>query len=111
MVGGLRRPAVVVFYVVSVGSWLLAMTAIPWITRGGPGGSTAQCPFVLSNHGVITCVTEATYLHAGAAAQRFATGILASFYAVHAVVAASAIVERTRRSADTAGAGASSDAS
>ena len=97
MFQGLTRPAVIVFLVSATACWLLAMTALPWIFQGGPGGSTASCPYVLDDHGVVRCVSQATYLRAGAATQRFACGILGGFFAVHAVVAASLLAVRGSR--------------
>jgi hypothetical protein len=76
------------FNVASVGFWLLAFTAIlPWISRGGPGASLPGCPYVLDDHGAKTCVSHATYLHAGAADQRFAAGLLTFFFLMHAATA------------------------
>lgn len=63
--------------------WLLAMTAFPTLAGGQPGGHTATCAYVLSNHGSNMCVSRSAYLRAGAAEQRFASGILLAFFAVH----------------------------
>jgi hypothetical protein len=69
--------------------WLLAMTAFPSLTDGGPAGSHGSCVYTLSNHGSITCVTRGQYQRAGAAEQRFAAGILMFLFCIHVGAAAS----------------------
>jgi hypothetical protein len=63
--------------------WLSAMTAFPALIDGGPAGARDGCPYRLSNHGSYTCVSRQTYEHAGAGEQRFASGILLGFFAIH----------------------------
>lgn len=72
------RPASVLF-AAAIGGWLLAVTAFPTLANGGPGGHSATCAYVLSNHGRRTCVSRSAYQRAGAAEQRFAAGILLGF--------------------------------
>jgi hypothetical protein len=63
--------------------WLGAMTAWPSLVHGGPTGPGDGCRYRLFSHGSYTCVTAHTYEHVGAGEQRFASGILLVFFAVH----------------------------
>lgn len=54
---------------------LLAASAVPFILRGAPDGGDATCRYRLRNHTVVICVTQREYQLAGAAGQRFVTGI------------------------------------
>ncbi len=63
--------------------WLAAMTAFPSLMKGGPADAGDGCQYRLSDHGTYTCVSQRTYEHAGAGQQRFATGILLGFFALH----------------------------
>jgi hypothetical protein len=81
---GLSKQAGYAFVAAFGLAWLAAMiAAIPWFPRGGPGDPIPGCRWTLDNHGAITCVSHATYLHAGAAVQRFAAGIVAGFSSIH----------------------------
>jgi len=74
--------------------WLSAMTAFPSLTHGGPAGSGGGCPYRLSNHGSYRCVSRATYEHAGAGEQRFASGILLGFFTMHTGAALGGLYRR-----------------
>ena len=63
--------------------WLSAMTAFPGLTNGGPAGSGDGCRYRPDNHGSYTCVSQHTYEHAGAGEQRFASGIMLGYFAIH----------------------------
>jgi hypothetical protein len=75
--------------------WLAGATAaLPWFSRGTPGDPIPGCRWTLDNHGAITCVSHATYLHAEAALQRFVAGVFAFFYTIHLGAAAAELVRR-----------------
>jgi hypothetical protein len=74
--------------------WLAAMTSFPSLTSGGPTSPAPGCPYRLQNHGSYKCVSRATYMHAGAAEQRFAAGIIAAFLAIHLGVNAAELARR-----------------
>jgi hypothetical protein len=76
--------------------WLSAMTAFPSLVDGGPAGAGDGCPYRLSNHGSYTCVSQQKYEHAGAGEQRFASGILLGFFAVHTGAALGGLYGRRR---------------
>jgi hypothetical protein len=59
------------------------MTAFPALAHGGPAGARGGCAYRLNNHGSYTCVSRQTYEHAGAGEQRFASGIMLGFFAIH----------------------------
>ena len=63
--------------------WLSAMFAFSALSQGGPDSPAPGCPYRLSNHGSFTCVSKARYDNAGAGEQRFASGILLAFFALH----------------------------
>jgi hypothetical protein len=42
---------------------------------GGPSHGLPGCPYVLNNHGTLSCVSHAAYLHAGGV-ERFAVAIV-----------------------------------
>jgi hypothetical protein len=94
--GGLSRRGGNVVMAGFVLAWLLAMTAVPWITNGNPASGTPRCPWQLDNRDVFTCVSHHTYLSAGASEQRFLTGILMGFYVAHFGVAQSEVKLRQR---------------
>lgn len=73
-------------------AWLAAMTAPTGY--GVPGAGAGRCPWPLNDHGIITCVSHATYDRAGAAGERFACSILFSFFAIHFGVVANEIFRR-----------------
>jgi hypothetical protein len=77
-----RVPSTVLLWTAGIG-WLLGVSACPFLIHGGPDGSRADCEYVLSNHGSVTCVSRRTYERAGAAEERLAGGILTSFYCIH----------------------------
>jgi hypothetical protein len=74
--------------------WLAAMTAFPALWLGGTNGSTPGCPYQLSNHGSLSCVSLTTYQHVGAAEQRLFVGMFLFFFAIHFAVAWSELVRR-----------------
>jgi hypothetical protein len=81
---------------VFVAAWLAAMTAPMNYGRPVAGMMMMGCPWPLNDHGVITCVSHATYNRAGAADERFVCGILLFFFALHFGVIASEILRRRR---------------
>ena len=88
-----RVPSYALLTVAALG-WLAAMTAWPELTIGGPASGTAACPYRLDNHGVYNCVSRRTFNHAGAASQRFASGILAGFFAIQLGISAAELARR-----------------
>lgn len=75
--------------------WLSAMTAFPALANGGPAGAGGGgCPYRLDNHGSYTCVSRQTYEHAGAGEQRFASGIMLGFFAIHSGAALGGLPRR-----------------
>jgi hypothetical protein len=78
--------------------WLLAMTSFFFLTDGGPDGSRPGCPYALTSHGSITCVSQETYERAGAAEQRLASGVFLSFFCLHIGVAAGGLRRVAARS-------------
>jgi hypothetical protein len=96
--GGLPSWAMVCIVVGFLSGWLSAMTAFPAISNGGPSQPTAGCAWPLVNHGAVTCVSHADYLHVGASLQRFATGILMAFFVFHFGVLLSEIRRRSKGS-------------
>lgn len=68
---------------VALAGWLSAMTAIPVIAGGAPDGAQHGCAYTLDSRGGVKCVTKQAYEHAGAGVQRFASGILLAFFALH----------------------------
>lgn len=90
-----KTPSYVLLAVAALG-WLAAMTAWPELIHGGPVSGRAGCPYRLNNHGVYSCVSHRTFNHAGAASQRFASGILAAFFAIHLGMSAAELARRRR---------------
>jgi hypothetical protein len=90
-----RLPSYALLALAALG-WLAAMTAWPLLINGGPASGTAGCPYRLNNHGVYSCVSRRTFNHAGAASQRFASGILAGFFAIHLGMSAAELARRRR---------------
>lgn len=74
--------------------WLAGMTAFPALWLGGTNGSTPGCPYQLSNHGSLSCVSLTTYQHVGAAEQRLVAGVLLFFFVFHFALAWSELVRR-----------------
>ena len=66
--------------VVSLIGVALAFTALPWMFRGVPAAPRPDCAFPLSAKGTITCVSERDYQLAGAAGQRFVTGLCVGLF-------------------------------
>lgn len=95
--GDLPLWIIAVVSVVALGGWLVAITSWPSLNQGGPTHSTANCVYPLDNHGGIVCVTRARYLQAGAAEQRFMSGVLLFFFATHTLVSGSVVMARSRR--------------
>ena len=93
--GGLPRPMRTGVFAAFFIGWLAGVTAFPSISNGGPSPATPTCPWPLSDHGVTTCVSHATYLHAEAGLQRFAAGILMGFFVVHFGVELSEVRRRS----------------
>jgi hypothetical protein len=79
--------------------WLAAMTTFPVLTPGGTNGGTPGCPYQLSNHGSLSCVSLTTYQHVGAAEERSAAGMFLFFFAFHFVVAWGELVRRRETAA------------
>lgn len=95
--GELQRPLSYLLLTLATSGWLLGMTSFASLAHGGPAGSRANCPYVLNNHGSLSCVTQKDYEEAGAAEQRLAAGVLLAFYSLHLGSAASALVSRGGR--------------
>jgi hypothetical protein len=76
--------------------WLSAVTAFPSLAKGGPADAGDGCAYRLSNHGSYSCVSQQTYQHAGAGEQRFASGILLGFFALHTGAALGGLSGRRR---------------
>jgi hypothetical protein len=81
--GGLPKSLALVFGGLFLAGWLAAAVSAPTLMQGSPAGGTTTCPWLLSNHSVITCVSHATYQRAGAAEERFAAGVVMGFLGVH----------------------------
>jgi hypothetical protein len=79
--------------------WLAAMTAFPALWLGGTNGGTPGCPYQLSNHGSLSCVSLTTYQHVGAAEQRLAAGMFLFFFVFHFAVAWGELVRRRETAA------------
>jgi hypothetical protein len=77
-------------------AWLAGVTAILSLGAGDPSPGSPGCPWPLDSHGVITCVSHAAYLRAGAASERALAGVLLGFFVIHFGVAQSEVI-RTRR--------------
>jgi hypothetical protein len=83
-----------VLAVVALLSWLAAMASFPSLASGGPTSPAPGCPYRLENHGSYKCVSRATYIHVGAAEQRFVAGILGGFLVIHLGVSAAELARR-----------------
>jgi len=79
--------------------WLAGMTAFPALWHGGTNGGTPGCPYQLTNHGSLSCVSLTTYQHVGAAEQRLAAGVLLAFFVFHFAVAWGELVRRREAAA------------
>lgn len=77
-------------------AWLAAVTAISSLGTGDPSPGSPGCPWPLDSHGVITCVSHAAYLRAGAASERGFAGVLLGFFVIHFGVAQSEVIRRRR---------------
>jgi hypothetical protein len=66
--------------VVSLVGVALAFTALPWMFRGVPAAPRPDCPFPLTAKSTVTCVSERDYQLAGAAGQRFVTGLCVGLF-------------------------------
>ncbi|HEY8717015.1 DUF2510 domain-containing protein [Pengzhenrongella sp.] len=97
--GPLPRRAVQVLKIIHTLAFLAAMSAVPFIWRGGPSGGTPECPHPLNNHGTLRYVSLTTYQHAGAGEQRFAAAVFVGFFVLHLACAWSEIIRR-RTAAD-----------
>jgi hypothetical protein len=75
------------FVAVALLAWVAAMASWPSLL-GHPTSSAPGCPYRLVSHGDFTCVSRATYLHVGAAEERFAAGIAGFFFAFHLTMSA-----------------------
>lgn len=78
--------------------WLAAMASFPGLVQGNPVDPMPGCPWPLMNHGFVTCVSYVRYEDAGAAGERFASGILMFFFGMHFGVAFDELVRRTGKS-------------
>ncbi len=80
-----------------VSGWLAAVTGFIGVRSGSPDrprGPGSSCPWPLSDHGSITCVSHWAYLAAGAQVQRGACGVLLGFFTFHMFGALSEIRRR-----------------
>jgi hypothetical protein len=91
--GGVSKRAAIVLGGLTLALWLAAITA-----ASGPSGTTTSpapgCPYALSQHGSITCVSRAAYEEARTKEDRFSAGILGSFFALHLGMAAGELERR-----------------
>jgi hypothetical protein len=94
LLGGLPRQGRVVFLGVTSLVGLAVATAVPGIIKRNPGVPRPACPWPLVNHGTVTCVSHAAYLHAGSSIQRFVVGILMEFFLYHLFAMVSEIRRR-----------------
>jgi hypothetical protein len=74
--------------------WVAAMTSFPSLWLGNPTSSAPGCPYRLVSHGDFTCVSRATYIHVGAAEERFVAGIVGCFFAFHLTMSAAELARR-----------------
>jgi hypothetical protein len=79
--------------VVALSGWVAAMTCWPSLI-GHPTSSVPGCPYRLVSHGYFTCVSRATYLHVGAAEERFTAGIVGFFFALQLTMSAAELARR-----------------
>jgi hypothetical protein len=78
-------------------AWCVGVTSFVWLGNGGPVQNSNGCRWGLDNHGTVTCVSESTYLRAGAAEDQLAGGLLGGFYTMHFGVALSEVYRRQGR--------------
>src|SRR5712691_3513342 len=83
-----------VLLAVALLGWLAAIATFPSLTSGGPTSPSPGCPYRLNNHGSYKCVSRATYIHVGAAEQRFAASIIAAFFAIQFGMSAAELARR-----------------
>jgi hypothetical protein len=76
--------------------WLTGVATIPSLISGGPGRPSARCPYRLDNHGEFTCVSRHTYVHVGAAVNRFAAAVFGGFFVFESGAAAGELALRRR---------------
>lgn len=94
---GLPKRAANALVAVFYGCWVTAALTFLSLTSGGPGSAGAGCRYRLESHGTFRCVSHATYVHVGAAEQRFASAVLAGFFVIHLGVSAAELVRRRAR--------------
>jgi hypothetical protein len=92
----LPAPAAHAIGAIFVLAGIAAFTAISSLGQGGPSAALPRCPWPLDSHGVITCVTHAAYLRAGAASERGFAGVLLAFFVIHFGVAESELIRRQK---------------
>jgi hypothetical protein len=81
--GGLPRQGQVAVVAGFLLAWLAAMTAVLTVLDGTPAAPKPGCPWALTSHGRVTCVTHSAYLQASVSVQRFTVGILCGFFVFH----------------------------
>jgi hypothetical protein len=79
---------------VFVFGWIAGMLTFQSLTSGGPTSGVPSCPYRLVNHGSYKCVSQHTYVHVGAAEQRFAASIFAGFFAIQLGMSAAELRRR-----------------
>jgi hypothetical protein len=94
---GLPTRAANVLVAVFYGCWLTAVLTFLSLTSGGPASAGGACRYRLESHGTFKCVSHATYVHVGAAEQRFAAAVLAGFFVIHVGASAAELVRRRDR--------------
>jgi hypothetical protein len=91
---GLPKRAANVLVAVFYGCWLTGVLTFLSLTSGGPASAGGACRYRLENHGTFKCVSHATYVHVGAAEQRFAAAVLAGFFVIHVGASAAELIRR-----------------
>jgi hypothetical protein len=74
--------------------WLTGAITFLSLTSGGPASASSDCPYRLNSHGSYKCVSRMTYVHVGAAEQRFAAAVIGGFFAMQLGASAAELVRR-----------------
>lgn len=71
-------------------AWLSGTTAMADLRLGNPTDPVPGCPYPLSSHGIVTCVSQGAYQVIEASEQRIVASALLAFFVIHFGVARSA---------------------